>query len=227
MSTWANLSDHDVFLLKAMVEELTVFGFRVSRKESFRKCEVFLPGGSSVGRGGRPAGELVCFIERDFGQDICFYSDATKMTELLRVKGQPRLVRTGQWRRTVNDALHAVARGRTYDVTEADGTRIGVIHKSLGERRYDVSDTAGTGPMFFMLEGAPATLKEWGLSARPFSNDRFAIWRDEHRLGWHEPSRSRTDSTINLTPACEHIVDRRLVLAVSCLDLLRIREDLS
>jgi hypothetical protein len=167
----------------------------------------------------------VCFVERDFGEDICFYGDATKVTELLRVKGQSRLVRTGRWRRTVSDALHAVAHGRTYDVTEADGTRIGVIHKSLGERQYDVSDTADTEPMFVRLEDETSTLKEWVRSARPFSNDRFAMWRGDCRLGWHEPSPARTDSTIDLTPAGEHIVDRRLVLAVGCLDLLRARPE--
>ena len=59
-----------------------------------------------------------CFVEQarfKFKEDIRFYTDNTKAVELMRIKARQRF---DPW--------------ATYDVTAADGTRIGEIQKAFG-----------------------------------------------------------------------------------------------
>ena len=112
-----------------------------------------------------------------------------------------------------------------YDVIDVSGTTIGTIERVLGERQYRVSDSSGAEPMVVVQEHEYTTVKGWMTSSRPFAADRFAFWRGDQRLGWHEPSRSPGQSTLDMTIDGEHVIDRRLALAVSCLDLLRIRQE--
>ena len=216
MSAHVDPNEHDVFLLKAVVDGVAVFGVQLSRSRTLTACEIQLPGG-----------ERVCFAEREgIDDDIRFYTDASKATELLRVTARRRQLRGGGLRRTLSTALRAIAAGRTYDVSAADGPAIGAIHKVVGERQYHVSDTRpDSEPMIVIQEPEAGSLKQWAQSSRPLSNDRFAFWRGERRLGTHEPHPGRTDSTLDLTLDGERTVDRRLALAVSCLDLLRVRNE--
>lgn len=160
---------------------------------------------------GSPLGELLCFAEREFfgfKEDIRLYGDATKTTELLRVKARQR--------------YHP---STTYDVTEADGTRVGVIQKIFGEQQYCVSDASDTELMIAMKDSiAIKQMLARLLSGHPLTASRFVFWRGNRQLGSYEASPStRTESTVDMTPDHEHIIDRRLGLAVSCLDVLRVR----
>src|SRR4051812_46283355 len=64
-------------------------------------------------------GEPFCFVEQKrfkFKEDIRFYTDESKTTELLRIKARQRFD----------------PRAR-YDITAADGTKIGEIQKVFGK----------------------------------------------------------------------------------------------
>lgn len=99
----------------------------------------------------------------------------------------------------------------------------------LGERQYRVCDAAGTPVMSAIQEFEPVRAHE--LLARltmerPIADDRFAFWHDKRRVGWLEPDRhTRTDSTLDMTLDDKHRVDRRFGLAVSCIDVLRQRNE--
>ena len=211
-------------LLRALVDRWTVFGVTLSRRKTFTRCEVLVPADAPGRTNAGPSGEALCFVEQRFAeQGISFYSDATKATELLRVTEHPP-----------DGALKKVAGffgypDTTYDVTDADGTRIGGIRKLFGQRTYHVSDASGTELLRVVqeFESIPITeLAGWLLLRRPFANDRFAFWRGDRRLGWLHPDRNtQTDSTVDMTLDSDHLVDRRLSLAVSCLDLLRARDE--
>jgi len=210
----ASLNDHDVFLLRA------AGGLRLSgtRENRLNSCDVFLPG-----HGGEALGEHVCFVERA-SLEFDFYADSTRTTELLRVRFGS--LRTGGLRRTLANVGRSVVSGPTYDVTEPDGTRIGAIKKQFAKRRFEISDAIpGTEPIIVIQEAEEVSFKQWALSARPFSRDRFAVWRGGRRLGTLVPDRARTDSSLDMTLDGERIADRRLVLAAVCLDMLRFRNE--
>ena len=73
-----------------------------------------------------------------------------------------------------------------------------------------------------VIQESEESLKGWLTSSRPWSSDRFAFWRGDRRLGWHEPGASAGSSTVDMTADGDRLVDRRLGLAVSCLDVLRV-----
>lgn len=215
MSGSVNLCEHDVFLLRALVERDALFGVLLGADKTFRQCEVLTA-----------EGERVCSVERDFTDgDIRFYCDAAKTMELLRVTACKRYERAGSLRQTLRNALRAVVSPRMYEVTDADGATIGVIEKDLGERQYRLSAASSDTAVVVIQEVEQTSIKGWVQSSRPFSNDRFAFWHGDRRLGSHVPDRSRTDSTIDMTPDKALVADRRLALAVSCLDVLRQRDE--
>jgi hypothetical protein len=99
----------------------------------------------------------------------------------------------------------------------------------LGKRAYSVRDASGT-ELMSVLEEPESILgsgKLYRLSLpRTFDEDRLAFWHGDRRLGCHQPDRaSKTDSVIDMTLDRDRLVDRRLSLAVSCLDLLRQRDE--
>lgn len=210
MRVCVNVGDHDLFVLKAVP-----FGW----SKSFTKCEVFVPG-YKPGLGTASSGSLVCFVEWGLIlDDLCFYSDAKKTTELLRVKARP----------AKGSAFRKMAAffssGQTYEVRQADGTKIGVITRASGERRYHISDSSEIERVIVTQDPEPLSLREVParlLLKRPFANDRFAFWHGDRRVGSLEPDRrTQTDSIVDMTPDREHMIDRRLCLAVGCLDVLR------
>jgi hypothetical protein len=212
MSDHANLCDHDVFVLMATPDRLP-FGLPRVRKATLTTCEVFAAGG-----------EHLCFVDcRLETAGLGFYTDSSKTTALLRVEPRRRLARDpGNPRRTLTGIVRALTREPIYDVVGSDATAIGAIEKVFGERHYRVTDGSGAEPMIVIQENEEASLKEWLTSGRPWSSDRFAFWRGDRRMGWHEPGRSAGISTVDMTADGDRLVDRRLGLAVSCLDVLRL-----
>ena len=214
----ASLNDHDVFLLRAAIDGIRIGGVQLTRDNTLKSCDVFLPG-----HGGEALGEHVCFVERA-GSEVGFYADSTRTTELLRVT--TRWAPTGQLWRTLASIARDMFRDSTYDVTESDGRSIGAIKAVGAERQYEISDAIpDTEPIIVIQEAEEVSFKQWALSARPFSDDRFAVWRGGRRLGALVPDRARTDSTLDMTLDGARVVDRRLVLAAVCLDLLRSRDE--
>ena len=200
------------------------------RVKTLTRCEIFLPADVSTAASGPVANQTPLFyVERtDVGEDIGFYADATRTRVMLRVQARPRIdpAAKGLWSKA---ASLVAMKDTVYDVFQFDGTKLGEIHKLLGERQYRVCDAAGRQLMSAIQQSEAIRARE--LLARltmerPIADDRFAFWHDKRRVGWLEPDRhTRTDSTLDMTLDASRRVDRRLGLAVSCIDVLRQRNE--
>ena len=161
------------------------------------------------------AGGALCRAEWEFfgfKQDIRVVHAVTG-TELLRVKARKRYSPCAP-----------------YDVTDADGRRIGVIRKELGDREYEVFDAGEQVKLLTALrESDIASVREMAkraLTGRPVTIERLGFWHGERRVGSYESSASsKLDWTLDMTVDAERLIDRRLVLAVACMDQLRPRDD--
>ncbi len=173
------------------------------------------------GTPGRP----VCFVEQKrfkFKEDIRFFTDDTKRVEVMRLKARQR--------------FDPAAR---YDITDADGGKIGEIQKVFGasllRSTYRLYDTSGE-------ETAKATEKSLGVALFrrlvgfiPYV-DNFADWlpipyhfvfvrcdrvlATNTRRAW----KIRDTYTIDLSGDPERTLDRRLVLATAVgMDALQAR----
>jgi uncharacterized protein YxjI len=193
-------------------------------KQKFRwvinEYNFFLPG-ADEDTPGRP----FCFVRQarfKFKEDIRFYTDDSATTELMRIKARQRF---DPWAR--------------YDVTAADGSKVGEIQKvfsrSLLRSSYLLCDPDGK-------EVATATEKNVTIAllrrlARfvPYVDD-FANWlpipyhfvfsRNGTELGIHRRHLWKfTDVyTIDLSGDPDRTVDRRLVLAIAvAMDALQAR----
>jgi len=166
-----------------------------------------------------------CFVEQKrfkFKEDIGFFADETKATELMRLKARQR--------------FDPAAR---YDVTAPDGERIGQIQKQFGSSllrsTYTLYDSAGN---------ETATAREKSLAVALFRRlagfipyvGNFADWlpipyhftiaRDGEQLGLQSRRNWRLRDTydIDLTADTARTLDRRLVLALAVgLDALQAR----
>jgi uncharacterized protein YxjI len=176
------------------------------------------------GADGQP-GEPFCFVEQrrfKFKEDIGFFADETKATELMRIKARQRFD----------------PRAR-YDVTAADGTKIGEIQKVFGKSllrsTYLLYDAEGQ-------EVASATEKKlWVAVIRravafiPFVDDfadflpipyDFVFSRDGTELGIHRRRRWKLRDVydIDMSPDADRTVDRRLIMAIAVgMDALQAR----
>jgi len=166
-----------------------------------------------------------CFAEQKrfkFKEDIGFFADETKTTELLRLKARQR--------------FDPAAR---YDVTGPEGERLGQIQKMFGS-----SLLRSTYTLYGADGNETATVREQSLLVAlvrrlagfvpyvgnfadwlpiPYS---FTITRDGEPLGIHSRRRWRLRDTydIDLTADAERTLDRRLVLALAVgLDALQAR----
>jgi uncharacterized protein YxjI len=173
---------------------------------------------------GRP-GEPVCFVEQarfKFKEDIRFFSDDSKQTELMRLKARQRFD----------------PRAR-YDITAADGAKIGEIQKVFGESllrsTYRLYDAAGAEVAKAVEKSLAVALIRRFIGLVPFIGGftdwmpipyHFEFRREDAVLGTNTRRAFKVRDTyvIDLSGDPEHTLDRRLVLAAAVgMDALQAR----
>jgi hypothetical protein len=191
-------NQHDRFVLRQRIRPV------------INQYEISLPGAD-----GEP-GEPVCFVEQarfKFKEDIRFYADDTKQTELMRLKARQRFD----------------PRAR-YDITDDRGGKIGEIQKVFGESllrsTYRLYDAGGSEVAVARERSMFVALLRRAVGFIPYVGD-YADWlpipyhfdfvRDGEVLGSHERRtglfKFRDVYDIDMSGDPERTVDRRLVLA--------------
>ncbi|MEA2286125.1 MAG: hypothetical protein QOJ21_2168 [Solirubrobacteraceae bacterium] len=173
--------------------------------------EITLPGPD-----GTSPGEPVAFVEQarfKFKEDIRFYTDDSKREELMRLKAR--------------QAFDPRAR---YDVTDANGTKIGEIQKAFGESllrsTYRIYDPAGEETATAREKSLPVALFRRAVDFAPYVGDvaewlpipyHFVFLRDGQELGVNsrQTFKFRDTYTIDMSADPERTLDRRLVLALA------------
>jgi uncharacterized protein YxjI len=179
---------------------------------------------SLPGADGAP-GEPISFVEQKrfkFKEDIRFYVDDSKQQELLRIKARQRFD----------------PRAR-YDITAADGTKIGEIQKVFGasllRSTYALFDATGTEVARASEKSLPVALFRRLVGFVPYIGN-FADWlpipyhfdfkRGDTVLGTHtrQAFKFRDTYTIDMSGDPERTLDRRLILAIAVgMDALQAR----
>jgi uncharacterized protein YxjI len=164
-----------------------------------------------------------CFVEQKrftFKEDIRFYTDESKSTELMRIKARQRFDPRA-----------------TYDVTGPDGHKIGEIKKVFGtsliRSTYELDWTGGSATA--QETSVIVALLRRFVGFVPYVGD-FADWlpipyhfdfvRDGEVVGTHKRriGRFRDVYDIDLSRDAERTIDRRLVLAIAVgMDALQAR----
>jgi uncharacterized protein YxjI len=200
--------DHDVFILRQRFAPVV------------NRYEFTLPGADGAG-----PGELVCFVEQKrftFKEDIRFYADETKATEILRIRARQRFDPRA-----------------SYDVTEPSGAKVGEIQKVFGESllrsTYRLFDAEAREVATASERSLPVAIVRRLVGLVPFVGD-FADWlpipyhfvfrRGEQVLGEHTRIALKVRDTyrIDMTADAERSIDRRLVLATAVgMDALQAR----
>jgi uncharacterized protein YxjI len=170
-------------------------------------------------------GEPVCFVEQKrfkFKEDIRFYADKSKQVELMRLKARQRFD----------------PRAR-YDVTAADGAKIGEIQKVFGESllrsTYRLFDAAGAETAKARERSLAVAIIRRLVGFVPYIGN-FADWlpipyhfdflRGDEVLGTHTRTafKIRDTYTIDLSGDPGRTLDRRLILAIAVgMDALQAR----
>ena len=173
---------------------------------------------------GKP-GETICFVEQKrfkFKEDIRFYTDATKTTEVMRLKARQR--------------FDPAAR---YDVTDAQGGKIGEIQKAFGasllRSTYVLYDANGQETARASERSVAVALFRRLVGFVPYIGD-FANWlpipyhfdfkRGDELLGTNERQKMKLADTYTLdfSGDPDRTLDRRLVLALAVgMDALQAR----
>jgi uncharacterized protein YxjI len=168
-------------------------------------------------------GQPFAFVEQarfKFKEDIRFFTDDTKSRELIRIKAR--------------SAFDPRAR---YDVTNADGSKIGEIQKVFGKSlfrsTYEIHTDAGT--IQARERSLPVALFRRLVGFVPWVGD-FADWlpipyhfdflRGDERVGTHERKKwkLRDTYTIDMSADPERSIDRRMILAIAVgMDALQAR----
>ena len=174
---------------------------------------------------GESPGTAFCFVEQrrfTFKEDIRFYADDTKATEVMRLKARQRFD----------------PRAR-YDVTGPGGERIGEIQKVFGRSllrsSYALFDPAGAEVATATERSLPIALFRRGVGFVPYIGGfsdllpipyHFVFQHDGRELGSHrrQLGKFRDVYTIDFTADPERTIDRRLVLAMAVgMDALQAR----
>ena len=170
-------------------------------------------------------GEPLAFVEQKrfkFKEDIRFYADETKQSELLRIKARQR--------------FDPAAR---YDITDQAGNKIGEIQKVFGKSlfrsTYRLFDAKGDQLCEASERSLPVALFRRLVGLVPYVGN-YADWlpipyhfvfRQGDQVLVHHTRRAwkLTDHyTIDCTPDSGRVLDRRLVLAASvAMDALQAR----
>jgi uncharacterized protein YxjI len=176
------------------------------------------------GPDGQP-GEPVAFVEQKrfaFKEDIRFYADDTKSQELMRLKARQRFD----------------PRAR-YDVTAADGSKIGEIQKVFGESllrsTYKLYDAGGAETAKARERSLAVALIRRLIGLVPFIGG-FTDWipipyhfdfvRGDTVLGSHVrvAFKFRDTYTIDMSGDPDRTIDRRMILAIAVgMDALQAR----
>jgi uncharacterized protein YxjI len=183
------------------------------------RYEFFLPSAN-----GEP-GEPICFVEQQrfsFKEDIRFYADDSKGRELMRIKARQRFD----------------PRAR-YDVTAADGSKIGEIQKVFGasllRSTYALFDARGEEVARAREKSVGVALFRRAVGFIPYVENvadwlpipyHFDFMRGDTVLGTHtrQAFKLRDTYTIDLGGDPERTLDRRLVLATAVgMDALQAR----
>jgi uncharacterized protein YxjI len=164
-----------------------------------------------------------CFVEQarfKFKEDIRFFTDASKTVELLRIQARQRFDPRA-----------------TYDVTAADGSKIGEIQKVFGASliRSTYAITAPTGTVQAQERNIMIALFRRLIGFVPYVGD-FSDWlpiayhfdfkRDGEVIGTHRRrfGSFRDTYDIDMSGDPERTLDRRLVLAIAVgMDALQAR----
>jgi uncharacterized protein YxjI len=181
--------------------------------------EFFLPG--EDGSMGAP----ICFVEQarfKFKEDIRFYADESKQQELIRIKARQRFD----------------PRAR-YDVTAADGSKIGEIQKVFGasllRSTYALFDEEGNELATASEKSLLVALFRRAVGFIPYVGDvadwlpipyHFDFKRGDTVLGTHtrQAWKFRDTYTIDMSGDPQRTLDRRLVLAIAVgMDALQAR----
>ena len=202
-----NPNDHDRFLLR---QRFTL---------AINRYEFFLPAAD-----GSP-GEAICFVEQKrfkFKEDIRFYTDASKSQELLRIKARQRFDPRA-----------------TYDVTDDLGAKVGAIQKVFGasllRSTYRIFDAAGEEIAITTEKSLGIALFRRAVGFIPYVDNisdwlpipyHFIFKHGERIIGENtrQMFKIRDNYHIDMTADSEHILDRRLVLAIAVgMDALQAR----
>jgi uncharacterized protein YxjI len=207
-TTWIDPNQHDRFILKQK--------FRFVANE----YQFSLPQGD-----GDSPGPPFCFVRQKmfkFKEDIRFYTDETRSSELMRIKARQRFD----------------PRAR-YDVTAPDGSKIGEIQKVFGasllRSTYQMYDAAGGKTAIATEQNLAVALIRRLVGFIPFI-ENFADWlpipyhfvfkRNGTVLGSHRRHlwKFMDVYTIDMTGDPTRSVDRRLILAIAVgMDALQAR----
>ena len=199
-------NQHDVFVLRQKI------------KLVINQYEFFLPNGDGPGT-------PICFVEQKrfkFKEDIRFYLDEAKTTELLRIKARQRFD----------------PRAR-YDITAPDGSKVGEIQKVFGasllRSTYTLFDAQGNEVCLVREVSMPKALFRRALQFIPYVENvadwlpiayDFEFLSGEEVLGTHRRRRWkwRDIYDMDFTADTQRRLDRRLVLATAVgLDALQAR----
>jgi uncharacterized protein YxjI len=202
-----NPNDHDRFLLR---QRFTL---------AINRYEFFLPAVD-----GSP-GESICFVEQKrfkFKEDIRFYTDASKTQELLRIKARQRFDPRA-----------------TYDVTDDLGAKVGAIQKVFGasllRSTYRILDASGEEIAITTEKSLGIALFRRAVGFIPYVDNisdwlpipyHFIFKHGERIIGENtrQMFKIRDNYHIDMTADSEHILDRRLVLAIAVgMDALQAR----
>ncbi len=190
---------HDVFVLRQKI------------KLVINQYEFFLPDAD----GGTP-GEPICFVEQKrfkFKEDIRFYLDAAKTTELLRIKARQRFDPRA-----------------TYDITDESGTKIGEISKVFGasllRSTFRINDANGQELFISTEKNLWVALIRRAIGFIPYVENvanwlpipyHFVFKRGDELLGENtrQIGKLRDVYTIDMSADSARTVDRRLALALA------------
>jgi uncharacterized protein YxjI len=207
MTALVNPNDHDRFLLRQKIALV------------INRYEFFLPNAD----GG--LGEPICFVEQKrfkFKEDIRFYTDETKTQELLRIKARQRFDPRA-----------------TYDVTDDLGAKVGAIQKVFGasllRSTYRIFDAAGEEVAITTEKSLGIALFRRAVGFIPYVDNisdwlpipyHFVFKHGEQIIGENTRQmwKIRDNYHIDMTADSDHILDRRLVLAIAVgMDALQAR----
>lgn len=190
-------NQHDVFVLRQKI------------KLVINQYEFFLPAGDGPG-------EPICFVEQKrfkFKEDIRFYLDQAKTTELLRIKARQRFDPRA-----------------TYDITDETGAKIGEISKVFGKSllrsTFRISDANGQELFISTEKNLWVALIRRAVGFIPYVENvagwlpipyHFVFKRGDEILGQNtrQFGKLRDIYTIDMSADSARTIDRRLALALA------------